>query len=259
VSFLASTAAMPEPSRGPIDVWTARLDPPRPLRPHLAGYLSSDERERARRFVFPRDRDRFIAGRAFLRLLLAQYLGSDPGELVFRYGAHGKPGLAHDQGGLQFNLAHCGGLAVCALARGVDELGVDVERVRPIADAADVARSSFSPGEVAELEAVPEPERLGAFFNAWTRKEAFLKALGDGLARPLDSFDVTLKPGDPPRLVRTAGDPEEAERFSLHALEPEVGYLAAVAARGHGWRVRQARWNWVEQNRPADTIPFPSR
>ena len=263
MSFRASTAkklepaaAGREPARGPIDVWSASLEPPRPLRGHLAGYLSPDERKRAVRYVFPRHRERFIAGRAFLRLLLAQYLGTDAGDLTFRYGPHGKPALADDQDGLQFNLAHCGSLAVCALARGGAELGVDVERLRPIPDANDVARSSFSPNEVAELESVEGPARLQAFYNAWTRKEAFLKALGDGLARPLDSFDVTLKPDDPPRILRTTGDPEEAERFSLHALEPEAGYVAAVAARGHGWTVRQVRWHWVEQRRAADTLPF---
>lgn len=266
MSFLASTAkvrepvaAGQEPDRGPIDVWSAWLEPPRPLRGHLTGYLSPDERARAVRFVFPRHRDRFIAGRAFLRLLLAQYLGTDAGELTFRYGPHGKPALADDRSDLQFNLAHCGSLAVCALARGCGELGVDVERLRPLADAADVARSSFSPNEVAQLESVEEPARLRAFFNGWTRKEAFLKALGDGLARPLDSFDVTLKPDDPPRLLRTGGDLEEAGRFSLHALEPETGYVAAVAARGRGWSVRQVRWHWVEERRPADPIPFPRR
>jgi 4'-phosphopantetheinyl transferase len=237
-------------------VWSAWLEPPHPLRGHLTGYLSPDERARAVRFVFPRHRDRFIAGRAFLRLLLAQYLGTDASELTFRYGAHGKPALADDRSDLRFNLAHCGSLAVCALARGCGDLGVDVERLRPLADAGDVARSSFSPNEVAELETVePEPARLRAFFNGWTRKEAFLKALGDGLARPLDSFDVTLKPGDPPRLLRTEGDPEEARRFSLHAFEPETGYVAAVAVRGHAWDVRQVRWHWVEERRSPDAMP----
>jgi 4'-phosphopantetheinyl transferase len=233
---------------GTVDLWSASLEPPAPLRAHLEGCLSLDERERAARFVFPRDRNRFVAGRAFLRLLLAQYLATDPASLRFRYGPHGKPALADDRSGVAFNLAHSNSLAVCALARG-GELGVDVERVRPIPDADGVARSFFSPRESAELASVPEPERHRAFFDGWTRKEAFLKALGDGLARPLDSFDVTLKPGDPPRLLRTVGDPEEAGRFSLHSLEPEAGYVAAIAVRGHGWHVRLARWRWIESRR----------
>ena len=233
---------------GTVDLWSASLEPPAPLRAHLEGYLSIDERERAARFVFPRDRNRFVAGRAFLRLLLAQYLASDAASLRFQYGPHGKPALADDRSGVTFNLAHTDSLAVCALGRGRD-LGVDVERVRPIPDADGVARSFFSPRETAELASVPEPARHRAFFDAWTRKEAFLKALGDGLARPLDSFDVTLKPGDTPRLLRTVGDPEEADQFSLHSLEPEEGYVAAIAMRGHGWHVRHARWRWIESRR----------
>ena len=122
------------PSPGTVDVWSASLEPPAPLDAHLPGYLSPDERERAERFVFARDRDRFVAGRAFLRLLLAQYLGCEPRALRFRYGPHGKPALADERSDLRFNLAHSGTLAVCALARG-SELGVDVERLRPIGDA----------------------------------------------------------------------------------------------------------------------------
>lgn len=233
---------------GTIDLWSASLEPPARLRAHLEGYLSVDERERAARFVFSRDRGRFVAGRAFLRLLLAQYLGTDAGSLRFRYGPHGKPFLADDRNGLAFNLAHTGDLAVCALARDVD-VGVDVERVRQIPDADGVARSFFSRRETADLASVPQAARPRAFFDAWTRKEAFLKALGDGLARPLDSFDVTLKPGEAPRLLSTLGDPEEANRYSLHTLEPEEGYVAAIAVRGHGWEVRHARWRWIESRR----------
>jgi 4'-phosphopantetheinyl transferase len=234
------------PARGTVDLWSASLEPPALLASHLAGYLSSDERARADRFVFPRDRNHFVAGRAFLRLLLGQYLGTEPRALRFSYGPNGKPALADDRSDLRFNLAHSGALAVCALTRG-SEVGVDVERLRPIRDAEGVAQSAFSPREVARLESLPEPARLRAFYEAWTRKEAFLKALGHGLARPLDSFDVTLGPGEPPRLLRTLGDPTEADRFSLHALEPEIGYVGAIAIPGHDWHVRHVRWRWVER------------
>ena len=234
------------PDRGTVDVWTASLEPPASLDVHL--HLSPDERERAARFVFPRDRNHFAAGRAFLRLLLGQYLGIEPGALRFSYGPNGKPALADGRSDLRFNLAHSGALSVCALARGSD-LGVDLERLRPIRDAEGVARSAFSPREVARFESLPEPVRLRAFYEAWTRKEAFLKALGHGLARPLDSFDVTFGPGESPRLLRTLGDPSEADRFSLHALEPEAGYLGAVAITGHDWHVRQVTWHWSERHR----------
>jgi 4'-phosphopantetheinyl transferase len=126
------------PAIGPapwtVDVWSAALDPPAPLLSLLRDQLSADEHGRARRFVRDRDRERFVAGRAFLRLLLGQCLGEDPRELFFRYGPNGKPELEGPPRGLAFNLAHAEALAVCAVARGCDALGVDVERVRPMAD-----------------------------------------------------------------------------------------------------------------------------
>jgi 4'-phosphopantetheinyl transferase len=232
----------PEP--GTVDVWSASLEPPASVAPLLRGYLSPDELERAERFVFARDRDRFVAGRAFLRLLLAQSLGESPAGLLFRYGPNGKPALAEARCDMEFNLAHSDTLVVCALARGCEGLGVDVERVRPIGDATGVARLAFSPREVSRLESLPGPVRLRAFYEAWTRKEAFLKALGCGLGRPLDSFDVSFGPDEPPRLLLTLEDPTEAERYSLHALEPEPGHVCAVAVAGHGWRLRHRRWRW---------------
>ena len=236
------------PARGTVDVWSASLEPPAPLASHLAGYLAPDERQRAERFVFSHDRDHFVAGRAFLRLLLGQYLGTEPRALRFSYGPNGKPALADNRADLHFNLAHSGPLAVCALARGC-ELGVDLERLRPLEDADSVARTAFSPWEVDRFESLPEAVRPRAFYETWTRKEAFLKALGHGLARPLDSFDVSLGPGEPPRLLRTLGDPTEADRFSLYAVDPEVGYVGAIAIPGKDWHVRQVRWRWVEERR----------
>jgi 4'-phosphopantetheinyl transferase len=236
-------AAEESPARGTVDVWSASLEPPPALRGPLLSHLSPDERDRAGRFVFERDRDRFVVGRAFLRLLLGRYLAAEPRAVRFRYGPHGKPALADDRGDLHFNLAHSGALAVCALARGA-ELGVDVEHIRPLRDAQGVARTAFSPREVARLESLPAATQLHSFYQAWTRKEAFLKALGHGLARPLDSFDVSFGPGEPPRLLQTLEDPEEAKRFSLHALEPEAGFVGAIALPGDSWQVRHLRWRW---------------
>lgn len=233
------------PVRGTVDLWSASLEPPAPVASRLAGCLSPDERARAERFFSARDRDRFVAGRAFLRLLLAQYLGAEPRDLCFRYGSKGKPALAGVSDDLEFNLAHSDALAVCALARGCGELGTDIERVRSISDAREVARATFSAREFDRLQSLPEPVRLRAFYEAWTRKEAFLKALGCGLDRPLGSFDVSFGPGEPPRLLRTLWDPSDAERFSLHAFEPEIGYVGAIAMTGHAWPVRHLKWSWV--------------
>jgi 4'-phosphopantetheinyl transferase len=229
-----------------VDVWSAPLDPPPTVMAPLVGYLSADERERAARFVLARARNRFLAGRTFLRLLLSRCLGAEPADLRFRYGPSGKPRLVGAHGDLEFSLARSEVLVVCALAPRCGGVGVDVERVRPLSEAEALARAAFSPREVARLHSLPEPVRLRAFYEAWTRKEAFLKALGCGLARPLDSFDVAFGPNESPRLLRTLGDPAEAERFSLHAVEPDPDHIGAVAIAGHDWRVRHRRWRWTE-------------
>lgn len=226
-----------------VDLWAASLDPSPDRLSGPAATLSPDERVRADRFVFPRDRLRFTAGRAFLRGVLGLYQREPPAALRFRYGAWGKPELGEGAGGIQFNLAHAEDLAVCAITTGTD-VGVDVERVRPLADAEGVAARFFSARERAALFRLPRALRQRAFYDAWTRKEAFLKALGSGLARPLDSFDVTLGPGEPPR-VRTVDDPTEAERFTLCALEPAPGFVAAVAVRARSCRLRSFQWSWT--------------
>jgi 4'-phosphopantetheinyl transferase len=205
--------------------------------------LSPDERARAGRLVFPRDRHRFTAGRAFLRGVLALYQREPPAALRFRYGTYGKPELDVGEAEVRFNLAHADDLAVCAITTGGD-VGVDVERLRPLADAEGVAAQFFSARERAALFALPRAFRQRAFFDAWTRKEAFLKALGSGLARPLDGFDVTLGPGEPP-LLRTVENSTGAERFTLCALEPAPGFVAAVAVRARDCRLRTFQWSWA--------------
>ena len=229
---------------GVVDVWSASLDPVSPTVSRLLSYLERDERARAERFVSERDRGRFVAGRAFLRMLLARHVGVPPGDLRFRYDAYGKPALAGADRGVRFNLAHSDALAVCAVGEGCGEIGVDIERVRPIADAGSVSRAFLSPVELAQLAALPEPARLRAFYEAWTRKEAFLKALGCGLSRRLEDLEVSFGPGEPARLLRSRSDPGEVERFSLHAFDPEAGYVGAVAVAGRAVRVGQRRWRW---------------
>jgi len=208
--------------------------------------LTLDERARARRFRFPRDRDRFIVARGVLRAILGRYLGVDPGRLRFRYSPYGKPALAgpFEDEGIRFNLAHSQGIALYAVSRG-REVGIDVEYVR--ADLADerIAERFFSPREVATLRAVPAEQRREAFFHCWTRKEAYVKARGEGLSLPLDQFDVSLAPGEPAALLSTPGDPPEVTRWSLQALNPGPGYVAALAVEGNGWRLRC--WQWTDR------------
>jgi 4'-phosphopantetheinyl transferase len=208
----------------------------------LCQVLSADERDRAARFHFDRDRRRFMAGRGLLRLILARYLDRPPGSLRLSYGPRGKPALAESRGTppLRFNVSHAAGLALYAVGRD-RELGVDVERIAPELEAG-IAERFFSPREVAALARVPPDRRSESFFACWTRKEAYVKAKGDGLALGLDQFDVSLAPGEPAALLHVDGDPGETVRWSLLALDPGTGYAAALAVEGAGWRLSCLDW-----------------
>ena len=217
--------------RFPLDLDEARLGEFEPT-------LSDEERARADRFRGASLRRRFVAGRGTLRLILAGYIGIAPARVAFTYGTRGKPGLARPMG-LEFNLAHSGGLAYCALAWR-RAIGVDVEAVRPMDNAERIIGRYFTPREQAEFLAYPGAERLAAFYRGWTRKEAFLKATGEGLAASLDSFEVSLgaDPG-PPRslLVRAGTDPHEAGRWTLRDLDAPIGFTAALAVAGQPGRI----------------------
>jgi 4'-phosphopantetheinyl transferase len=177
---------------------------------------------------------------------LGRYLGLKPGQLRFCYGPHGKPSLAPplEEEALRFNVSHSQGLALFAVARG-RELGVDLEYVRPIAEVEQIVARFFSERESKAFSALPAGRRLEAFFNCWTRKEAYVKARGGGLALSLKQFDVSLAPGEAAALSCTGDDAQEVARWSLWALEPGPGYVAALAVEGHGWRL--ACWQWPGQ------------
>jgi 4'-phosphopantetheinyl transferase len=239
VSFRGHLARAPESSEpgllrlapNEVQLWSATLDQPVGVVGELRRLLSGDEVARARRFRFERDRNRFVVGRAVLRLLLGRYLEQPPDTIRFSYSAHGKPDLTDFSGKVMFNLSHSEDLALYAFCLDV-EIGVDVERFRRRHAREDVAERFFSPSEVAVLRSLPPPGRPEAFLRCWTRKEAFVKARGDGLSLPLDQFDVTLAPGEPARLLRTAWAPEEAASWSLHDPSADLpGYIAAVAVR----------------------------
>jgi 4'-phosphopantetheinyl transferase len=232
----APARAQPRVAAGEMHVWHAWLDQPAAVVQHLHGLLAEDERARAARFHFARDRDRYIVGRGVLRCLLASYTGHAPADLAFRYGEFDKPELAG--AGPQFNLSHSGAVALLAFTDGA-EVGIDVEleggeefpRER-------IAERFFSPAEVAVLRSLPEEERRRAFLRCWTRKEAFIKARGDGLSLPLDSFDVTLAASEPAALLRTAWSDEEPSEWWLQDLSDAArSYVAAVALRGRAPRL----------------------
>jgi 4'-phosphopantetheinyl transferase len=198
----------------------------RAVTPEDRALLSADERARADRFHFARDSRRYVVTRATLRRVLGAQLGRHPSSLAFDVGPRGKPSLAGTP--LHFNVAHAGELALIALTT-LGEVGVDVEPLEPMDDVETIAERFFSPAEREALRALPAAARTDAFLTCWTRKEAYVKAIGEGLACPLDAFDVTLAPGEEARLLRIAGD--DADRWSLVDLRPAPGYVGAVAGR----------------------------
>lgn len=200
--------------------------------------LSSVERERASRFHFAKERRRFIVCRGLLRLILGTYLGVDPGGLRFVNGPNGKPGLDMNEHakGVMFSVSHSEELVLYAIARDVP-VGVDVECVTRPANLDKIARRFFSSAEYGSYVSLPQEEKLEAFFRCWTRKEAFLKAIGEGWLYPLDRFDVSI--GGSARLLSLDGDPGRAGEWSIHHLGPAEGYIGALAVRGKEGTVRR--------------------
>ncbi|GGC72223.1 4'-phosphopantetheinyl transferase family protein [Chelatococcus reniformis] len=221
-----------------IDVWLFGLDRALDEMCHLERWLSPDERDRAARFVRARDRLRFTAARGMLRRILGAEVDRDPASLGFAYNAHGKPTLAGDAGP-HFNLSHSGALAALGIGRSVP-FGLDIEQIVQIE--AGVAEISFSPAERSALAVYGGAEWLACFYRCWTRKEAVIKALGLGLAQPLDAFDVTLGPSEEPRLLRLAGAPEASSQWELFHFEPAAGYMGAVAVPAPGHSIVVRRW-----------------
>ena len=210
--------------------------------------LAANEIERADRFYFAKDRTRFAVARGAMRQLLAAYLNLDAREIGFVYGPQGKPDLAAPQSasGLRFNLSHSGEIALLAVARGM-ELGVDVEQIRSDFASGEIATRFFSPEECAKLATLNADQAVDAFFNCWTRKEAYIKARGEGLFIPLDSFEVAFAPGEEPALLQVKSGDENFSRWRFHALHPGPGYKAALAVEGSNHVLRL--WEWSPASR----------
>jgi 4'-phosphopantetheinyl transferase len=226
-----------------VHVWRAHLNVAASDARRGESSLSADERTRASAFRFQRDRTRFVVRRAVLRELLGAQLGVEPARLAFVYGQHGKPSLAapFDRSNLSFNLSHSDDLALFALASG-RPVGVDVESIRPISDVADLVRRYFSRAENAAIDELPPAERHQAFFNAWTRKEAYLKATGEGLIDNLHSVEVSLTAAAcdlVPRSNHTG--PEQS--WSIRGLTPAPDVAGAIAAAGRTWTIHC--WQWT--------------
>ncbi len=215
-------------------VWRATLDPSPLQIDSFQRTLARDEQARAERFYFHRDRGRYIAARGVLRAILGRYLNKAPESLSFCYSSHGKPALVPESGGdaIRFNISHSDGVALYAVTRG-PEVGIDLELIRCGLEIEEIAGRFFSRLEIDTLRALPAHLRRCAFFLCWTRKEAYIKARGEGLSLPLDQFDVSLIPGEPATLMSTRPDSDEALRWSLQDLHMDAGYVAALAVEGH--------------------------
>ncbi len=247
INFLWKPALSPSTlSNNDVHIWCAPLDQPPERIQQLAQTLTPDEAERAERFVFDHHRLHFIAGRGILRAILGHYLKVSPASLRFKYGPQGKPELeTNTENPLCFNLSHSGGVVIYAVARN-RELGIDIEGPRQLDDMDQIAKRFFSPTEYNALRAVPAKQRHTAFFNCWTRKEAYIKAIGSGLSQPLDEFVVSLAPGEPARLLSVQTDPQAIHRWSLTNLKPATDYIAALVVEGKDWQLTCRQW----PNRP---------
>jgi 4'-phosphopantetheinyl transferase len=222
-----------------VHVWFAHLASLRPCFESFFATLAKDEIERAERFKVASARERYVLGRGLLREILSRYCGIAAAALRFRYGTHGKPALA-EAAGLLFNDSHTHGAVICAVARDC-EIGIDLEHIREDVDDLGLAEQYFSAAEAAALARIPVRERQKAFLTCWTRKEAYIKARGEGLSMDLRSFEV-FESVDAPVRLRIRNDPEEACRWSLMDLDVPAGYLAALVAEGQGHRVTTRVW-----------------
>ena len=218
---------------GEVRLWCVPLNASADSLAKLTSVLNEAETDRAERFRFPQHRAEFVAARGLLRYLLARFTGDAPGGVKFRYGLRGKPEL-NSHGSLRFNLSHSGGMALYAFALN-SEWGVDIEHQREMSDLEGVAKRFFAPREFDDLMALRPDERSAAFFRCWTRKESFVKAIGDGLYLPLDSFRVSLRAGGPAAIL--AAPPGEAERWQMTDVTPLEEYAAALVTKGHSKKI----------------------
>ena len=226
-----------------VHVWRASFHQLDALYESLEEVISVDERSKARRYRFENNRREYITARGFLRFLLGSYAGKNPKDLKFLYNPFGKPALYDPQSNyrITFNLSHAHGFVIYAFSIN-REVGIDIERIRPEAAHDGVAERFFSHHEVETLRSLPIHAQAQGFFNCWTRKEAYIKARGEGLTIPLNQFDVSLIPGKPAELLTSRIDPEDTNKWMLCALPMGTQYAAALAVEGSDWDLKC--WDW---------------
>ncbi len=236
-------ASAPPLAPNEIHVWATTLTPTPDVLERFAKTLSADETERAYKFKFEKHQNRFKAGRGALRQIFAPYLRANPVDLRFDYSTNGKPVLTGDLAstGLHFNLAHSEDVALVAVTH-IGNVGVDVERVRPVDNVDHLVARFFSARENEVFQKVPDAEKPAAFFNLWTRKEALLKATGEGITRALSLVEVSFLPGESARLLAIAGDTAKAAEWSLRDFSPAKGFAGAVAIQAQNIQVQCWKW-----------------
>ena len=221
-----------------VHIWLAHLPSARPFLERATGLLSPDEQERIARFRFETHRERSILTRGILRWLLGQYGKIAPERIKFVYGPHGKPALT--PGALCFNTSHSGDYAAFAFTHAGD-IGVDIEQVRgDVSRREEIARRHFAPGEYEQLLSLPESERTRAFFELWTRKEAFIKARGDGLFSGLQSFEISLRES---RVLSVDGKHGTASDWRMIVFPDVADYCGAAVVRTPTAVPRFWKWN----------------
>lgn len=226
-SGVAENCVVPDLPSDVVHVWILSLQASRPIEGSGLELLSPEERERTARFRVEKPRTDFILTRGTLRSLVAAYLRTTPRDLSFRYSEHGKP-LLDGPSDLRFNVSHTDGLALLAFVR-KRQIGVDVEKINPAPDVRRLAERFFSVAERRALERLSGDELHAAFFRCWTRKEAYVKARGEGLSLPLHQFDVSVAADESQALLASRPDPSEASRWILRDLRTSPGYAAALA------------------------------
>jgi 4'-phosphopantetheinyl transferase len=234
-----------------VHLWSFDLNLPAAEIKKYKNTLSEDEVARADRFYFEKDQNQSIITRGCMRAILALYLKTKPAQIEFSYNTYGKPVLAADslhpglhaglREGLSFNLSHSHEIGMLAVAQAYP-VGIDIEFIREDLDYLEIARRFFSPHEVSDLEGLPKNAQKEAFFHCWARKEAYIKAVGGGLSVPLDSFDVSLKPGEPAALLATRPNPEGASEWKLYRLDIPANYAGALAIQGKADQLRYLHW-----------------
>lgn len=232
-------------SSNDVHLWRAKLDQSDECIKQLAQMLSEEEQRKTERFHSDKDRKRFIVTRGVLRTILSRYLDVEPNRLRLGYRSHGKPYLVEKSSGEEicFNLSHSHSLSLYAFTRS-RQIGVDIEYIRPIPEADQIVARFFSLNEHSMWQQLSKDQKQEAFINCWTRKEAYIKARGEGLSLPLDQFDVSFDPGKRAALLITSGASDESSRWLLRAIQPGPGYVAALVVEGYDWQLKCLEWSF---------------